>query len=128
VSPLSLRSIPENLDTLLPTQWPLGARRGRHARGWPALAAAVLTDACRCAGLMPMRRRVRLAVRRAAWDYLLGQGGDEPLPLELACALVDVDPAVLHTRMRDYLHTQFRECLVPPAPDGSDDASAVGRR
>jgi hypothetical protein len=112
VSPLNLRSIPENLDIILPTQWPLGSRHGSHRRvGWPALAAAVLADACRCAGLLPMRQPVGPGVRQTALAYLFGPPGSEALPLELVCALLDYDVARLRQCLRQRLTERFQACL-----------------
>jgi hypothetical protein len=83
---------------VLSTQW-ISPSRARPT-GWPALALAVLVDACRVAGFLPVHSPKPSARARAdALAYLFGPPRDEALPLALACALVGGKPEQLRRQL-----------------------------
>jgi hypothetical protein len=79
----------EDVGVVLNGQWP-GPPRG-PATGMPALAHAVLANACLDAGLARRRGPVAQRDRWSAARYLLEADAAVPLPLETACALADLD-------------------------------------
>jgi hypothetical protein len=90
----------DEVGTVLGTQWP-GPSQAQRA-GWPALARALLADACLDAGLARRRGPVRRRDRWSAARYLL-EADAVPVPLETACALADLDIAKVRAVTRLYL-------------------------
>ena len=88
----------DEVRVLLNCQWP-GPRQARRP-GWPALARAVLAEACLDAGLARRRGPVAERVRWSATNYLLETDPDVPLPLETACLLADLDPVRVRATVR----------------------------
>jgi hypothetical protein len=85
----------DEVGVLLGTQWP-GPSQAQQA-GWPALARALVAEACLDAGLARRRGPVRRRDRDSAARWLLeANDATEPVPLALACALAGLDP----TRVR----------------------------
>jgi hypothetical protein len=81
----------EDVGVLLNVRWP-GPRQAQQA-GWPALARAMLAEACLDRGLARRRGPVRPRDRRTAARWLLeANGGTEALPLAVACAWAGLDP------------------------------------
>jgi hypothetical protein len=79
----------DEVSVLLNGQWPGPSRV--PVTGMPALAHAVLANACLDAGLARRRGPVPPRDRRSAARYLLEADPDVPLSLEAACALADLD-------------------------------------
>jgi len=89
----------DEFGVVLGSQWP----SHRRSTGAGALALAVLLSAIRDAGWAKISsRHTRPRQRAVAQAYLAGQSdGSEPVPLEIACALLGLDVdrvrrAVLH--------------------------------
>jgi hypothetical protein len=90
VTPAAPGRATDEVGVLLGTQWP-GPRHAQRA-GWPALAAAVISEAVLDAGIAPRRGPVRQRNRWSAPRYLLEADDAVPFPLETACRLADLDP------------------------------------
>jgi hypothetical protein len=89
---------PDEVSVLLNCQWP-GPSQAQRA-GWPALARALVAEACLDAGLARRRGPVRQRDRWSAARYLLEADEPVPLPLETACLLADLDPVRVRATVR----------------------------
>src|SRR5262245_50051245 len=110
VSAAQVASIPADLGTVVPAQWPPGRYRRAHRGGGVArLGAALLADAWRCLDSQATDRASR--ARQAALQWFLDPPGAEAITLVFACALAGVEPEAVRRRVRARLRHEGRAVL-----------------